>query len=254
LLQAQLAAMRGEVSPEMRARIEEATSSAIAAGSADIDEATTEGIGLIADEIANSRGLRLTDTPILREATLLAESGMKQKAGLQRNLRANQMASLVQAPQLASGIGLAQQQLAAQTQGFQAQLRQQAFQNRMALTGGALQSGIGLASIGAGAGASALGSLSGVRAQNRDTQTSGFDPAALLGGWGGFMGGLGRLGALFPSDRRLKEGIRFVGTLPNGIKVYGFKYLGTEEEFIGVTEAVSKDEDGYYLVDYSKLH
>lgn len=135
----------------------------------------------------------------------------------------------------------------------------------MSFAGQTMSGGLGLSSIGQGSGASALGSLSGVRAQNRHTEGWGFDPAALLQGYGGFMQGLGSMANFWrpSSDRRLKENIKRIGTLPNGIPVYRFTYLGMEDEFIGVMadealkvvpEAVSKDEDGYYVVDYSKLH
>lgn len=65
------------------------------------------------------------------------------------------------------------------------------------------------------------------------------------------------------SDRRLKEDIERVGTLPSGIPIYSFRYIGTPTTHIGVMadevlpiipEAVSKDDRGYYMVDYSRLH
>ena len=185
ILQMQLDAMQGKVSPEQQAAME----AAISAGSADIDAATQEGIGLISDELANSRGLRLTDTPILREATLLAESGLKQKSSLAKNIRATGM---LQFPQISSGIGLGQQNLAEQTRAFQAELRQRAFQNRLALTGQTGSSGIGLATVGGGAGPSALSSLSGVRARTGTSSGTGFNPAQLLSSWGQFAGGAAR--------------------------------------------------------------
>ncbi len=184
ILEQQLANMRGDLTPGQQA----ATQAQIEAGYGDIDRATSEGIGLIADEIANSRGLRLTDTPILREATLLSERGLAEKSSLAKNVRAS---ALTQMPQVASGIGLGQQNLASQTQAFQAELRNRAFQNRMALTGQTSSSGIGLAQVGSGAGASALSSLSGVRAQNQSG--TGFNPSQLLSGYGGFMKGAGEL-------------------------------------------------------------
>lgn len=188
ILEMQLANMRGELTPGQQA----AADAAIKAAHGDIDRSTEEGIGLIADELANSRGLRLTDTPILREATLLSEQGLKQKASAAANIRAS---SMLQMPQISSGIGLSQQNLASATQNFQAELRQRAFQNRMALTGQAGSSGLGLAAAGSGAGASALNALSGVRAGSKTG--TGFDPAANLTSYGNFMKGLSSMSSFF---------------------------------------------------------
>ena len=64
-----------------------------------------------------------------------------------------------------------------------------------------------------------------------------------------------------PSDRRLKKKIRLVGS-KNGIKLYSYQYLWSEQVYVGVMaqdlvhthpEALSKDRYGYYRVDYSKL-
>jgi hypothetical protein len=245
ILEMQLANMRGELTPGQKA----AADAAIAAAHGDIDNATQEGIGLISDEIANARGLRLTDTPILREATLLSEQGLKQKASAAANIRAS---SMLQMPGISSGIGLAQQQLASATQAFQADLRQRAFQNRMALTGSSASSGIGLAAVGAGAGSSALSSLSGVRVHNNYKYEDTEDPMSIVRGFGSVVG----------SDRRLKTEITRIGKLPSGIPFYLFKYIGSDEQQVGVMadevlkvipEAVSKDEDGFYMVDYGKL-
>lgn len=190
ILEQQLANMRGELTPGQQT----ATNAAIEAGYGDIDRATSEGIGLISDELANSRGLRLTDTPILREATMLADSGLQQKGSLAKNLRAQ---ALIQMPQASSGIGLGQQNLASQTQAFQAELRNRAAMNRMALTGSTMSSGIGLASAGGGAGPAALSSLSGVRSQNQSSSGTGFNPAQYLSGYGAFLKGGS---SLFPAS------------------------------------------------------
>jgi hypothetical protein len=190
ILEMQLANMRGELTPGQKA----AADAAIKAAHGDIDSATEEGIGLIADELANSRGLRLTDTPILREATLLSEQGLKQKSSAAANIRAS---ALLNMPGQSSGIGLGQQNLAEQTRAFQADLRNRAAMNRMALTGNTMSSGIGLASVGSGAGASALSSLSGVRSQNKSASGTSFNPSEVLNSWGGFMRGASSMGSLF---------------------------------------------------------
>ncbi len=88
---------------------------------------------------------------------------------------------------------------------------------------------------------------------------------------GGFMGmvmaGLNIAGAFASSDDRLKYDITRVGTSPNGIPKYTFryrmdgkhgpKYIGTSAQdliSIGREDAVGqKEKDGFYYVDYSKL-
>ncbi len=65
-----------------------------------------------------------------------------------------------------------------------------------------------------------------------------------------------------PSDRRLKTDVVRVDTLPNGLPLYSFRYVGGAQRFIGVMAddvelvipgAVSVDAAGYKQVDYSQL-
>lgn len=198
LLQMQLDQLKsgGAATPEQQQRIKEATDAAIAAGNTDIDASTQRGIGLISDELANSRGLRLSDSPMSSEAALLAREGVIQKGSLEKNLRASQAASTLNYPlavqSLTSGINLAQQGVGSAAQQFQAQLRQQAAQNRMQLFGQSAGSGIGLANVGNGAGSSALSSLSGVRSQNQTKTGWSFDPGAYMTGWGNALGSISK--------------------------------------------------------------
>lgn len=64
------------------------------------------------------------------------------------------------------------------------------------------------------------------------------------------------------SDRRLKRDIRFIGTHTNGVKLYRFKYIWSDQEYVGVMaqdltethpEALAVDSYGYYRVHYAKL-
>ena len=64
------------------------------------------------------------------------------------------------------------------------------------------------------------------------------------------------------SDRELKKNIELIGKSPSGLKIYTFEYLDNkygEGVFQGVMSdeipqsAVMKNEDGYDMVDYSKL-
>lgn len=65
-----------------------------------------------------------------------------------------------------------------------------------------------------------------------------------------------------PSDRRLKTDIKYIKTLENGIKIYSFKYLWSNQSYVGVMaqdllssypEAIIKDSFGYYSVKYGAL-
>ena len=65
-----------------------------------------------------------------------------------------------------------------------------------------------------------------------------------------------------PSDIRLKRNVDAAGTLPDGLKLYKFRYLWDDTEYVGVMaqdvlkvcpEAVSTGEDGFYRVNYAML-
>lgn len=80
----------------------------------------------------------------------------------------------------------------------------------------------------------------------------------------GILGGLGTVASMFAmSDRRLKEDIVHVDTLHDGLKVYQFKYKGSDD---GIQVGVMADEvaelrpdalgpviDGYASVNYDKI-
>ena len=66
------------------------------------------------------------------------------------------------------------------------------------------------------------------------------------------------------SDRRLKRDIELVETRADGLKLYSFRYLWDDTQYVGVmaqdllvdparADAVSLHESGYYMVDYGKL-
>lgn len=82
-----------------------------------------------------------------------------------------------------------------------------------------------------------------------------------MGSIGGIASAAGGIMGLF-SDERLKTDITRVGSTPDGIPLYRFKYLGSPEEHIGVIaqeamlfnpNAVDADEDGFLKVDYSRI-
>jgi len=268
LLNLQLEQLRtgGAATPEQKARIASATDAAITAGTADIDIGTQRGIGLIADELANSRGLRLSDSPIGSEAALLAREGLAQKGSLTKNLRAAQASSELNYPlavqNLTSGINLNQQNTNNAVSNFQQQVRQQAYQNRLALTGQTSSTGLGLSSVN-GVGLGALNALSSNRmANSSQTQTTSGGGGMGLSGVGSLLGGVASVAGLFMSDSRVKTDIVKVGELEPGIGLYKFRYKGGADKHVGVMaqevekvipSAVTKDEDGIRLVDYGKV-
>lgn len=77
-------------------------------------------------------------------------------------------------------------------------------------------------------------------------------------------GGSCNINCLSPSDARLKHEIRYLTSTEQGIKLYAFKYLWSEQVYVGVmaqdllqskdfAEAVTLMPTGYYAVDYSQL-
>jgi Chaperone of endosialidase len=70
------------------------------------------------------------------------------------------------------------------------------------------------------------------------------------------------LDAAPPSDRRLKQNVKRVGALPNGLPLYSFRYKWGGPTFIGVMaqdvlrvmpDAVVTDPEGFYRVKYEML-
>lgn len=98
--------------------------------------------------------------------------------------------------------------------------------------------------------------LAGMVANNYAQETKQYN--AMLGG----LSSMGAAAMLKPSDRRLKHSIVLRGTLPSGINVYEFSFLGSDERHIGVIaqevdevmpEAVFTMADGYLGVNYGML-
>jgi hypothetical protein len=96
--------------------------------------------------------------------------------------------------------------------------------------------------------------------QGTGTSNTQTDPGLLSS----ISSGIGVLGALLPSDMRLKTDIRRVGMTDNGLPVYTYKYKGDPREttHMGVMaqeaeqthpEAVHTHANGYKMVDYSKV-
>lgn len=256
----------GAATPEQIQQIREATEAGIAAGSGDIDIATKRGIGLVEDELANSRGLRLTDSPIRSEADLVSRAGVDQKASLIKNLRASEATARLNYPlaaqQLQSGINLNQQSVNQAATQFQADLRQRAQMNRLALTGQTMQGGLGLASIGGNTGG-ALRVLGQDRFANSTQTTTGPGRGTSLGDVGTLAYGSAALyKALGFSDRRLKLDLGVVGETRGGLPLHLYKYRGEPKDAplrLGLMadevqkkkpEAVRRHSSGFAVVDY----
>lgn len=138
--------------------------------------------------------------------------------------------------------------------------------------GGSLSQGYG----GAMQGWNQMGNLG---ASSYNTQVQGWSAqqaanAKNASGFGAFAGAIGAaaLPLMFPtSDIRVKENIKYVGTLPSGVRLYNFEYreqfkddprgghgvhLGVIAQQLStiIPEAVATDHDGYLVVDYSKVN
>lgn len=79
-----------------------------------------------------------------------------------------------------------------------------------------------------------------------------------------FTGNLAKAGATaFASDIRLKRDIERVGEMPSGLPVYTFRYLWSDEPYMGVMAqealeyaphaVITDDPSGYLLIDYAAL-
>lgn len=77
---------------------------------------------------------------------------------------------------------------------------------------------------------------------------------------GAFPGGVGDIAGLFKSDMRLKRDIEQVGETGAGQPVYLFRYLWSDNWYVGVmaqespSEAVYTHESGFLMVDYGQIH
>lgn len=85
---------------------------------------------------------------------------------------------------------------------------------------------------------------------------------AMFGDIMGFAGTAVGIGAAIASDRRLKTGIKKIGTSIDGHNIYRYQYLDEGKEYIGAMadevmkknpEAVYRMDNGFLGVDYSKI-
>jgi hypothetical protein len=172
-----------------------------------------------------------------------------QTAGLLSNLDQTALGNRAQ------GVGAAAEALGAQNYGAKSILEAEAMRRGLPL--GNLQNLSSLLLPIAGAGSQTSGT-----ATSTGTQT--MSPLQQIAGWTSIAGGIPKamtgvqsLGAIF-SDRRLKEDIRPVGKLDNGLTVYSYRYAWGGPVHIGLmadeVQAVVPDAvgevSGYKTVDY----
>ena len=108
------------------------------------------------------------------------------------------------------------------------------------------------------------GSVGGTLTWSHSAGSAGGHAQGSQGGFG-FGAGVSYIpNQQFASDRRLKHGVEAIGRLPNGLNLYAYSYLGSDERFTGVmaqellldprfASAVQQDADGLMRVDYASI-
>jgi hypothetical protein len=137
---------------------------------------------------------------------------------------------------------------------------------------GALGSSMNQANMGAMSGWGQVGQL-GVQKYNADVNAYSAQQQAAAGASAGLGSAIGAIGGaamkygpamIAASDVRVKENIKYEGQTPAGVNMYSFEYKTEYKDkhgygrYIGVMaqevpEAAVMGEDGYLLVDYSKV-
>ncbi len=252
--------------PEQAAQIDAIRNAQLAQGESDISRFQGDATERLREELSTRLGLRPTDTPIVDRAGRVAAEAARQQGQLVRGLDQTAAQGKLNFPLAAQGLQSQQVQfqqgLGDAAERFQADLRNQAFSNRLALTG--QQGGQGLQLATGIPGASSLGSAASIAAANRGQTTTttgggqGIGLGGILGGLGGLLGGIAQI-----SDRRLKKDIRRIATSAAGLGIYAFKYLIGGPEMVGVmadeligtkfADAVKEGPGGFKMVDYSLI-
>lgn len=179
--------------PQQKELINKAIDAQLKSGEIDLNRFQEKSLDLLRTELAPSRGLRPTDTPIVNLGQNVAEEALRSYGQLETGLRGAGAQAELNFPlavgQLQGSQAGFQQQLANQAVAFQQQLQQQAFANRLQLTGSA-QATLGLQTPGGGA-------------YGSNTQGTLYAPYQNLADIGKFIGGIGS--AIAGSSRRFKE-------------------------------------------------
>jgi hypothetical protein len=131
---------------------------------------------------------------------------------------------------------------------------------------GALGSSMNQANAGAMQGWGQVGSL-GVQKYNADVNAYNAQQQASATSSAGLGSAIGTLGAAYikyGSDVRIKENVKYEGKTPSGVNIYSFEYKDEFKNKWGygrfrgvmaqeVPEAAELGDDGYLVVDYSKV-
>jgi hypothetical protein len=131
---------------------------------------------------------------------------------------------------------------------------------------GALGSSMNQANTGAMSGWGQVGTL-GVQKYNADVNAYNAQQQANATSSAGLGSAIGTLGAAYikyGSDVRIKENVKYEGKTPNGVNIYSFEYKDEFKDKWGygrfrgvmaqeVPEAAEVGDDGYLVVDYSKV-
>jgi len=106
-----------------------------------------------------------------------------------------------------------------------------------------------------------IGALAGAPIRSYGEERTGFTSTPVQGPspFGQITGALGAIGSIYAmSDIALKNNINLIGKSPSGINIYTFTYKGDDKVYQGVMahevpHASSFNDDGYLMVDYSKV-
>ncbi len=127
------------LTPEQEANIAAASQAAFATGSADITAARQDALRDVREELAPSRGLRPSDTPIVDRGGRIAQESVRATGRLRSTIAGQEAAARISLPleqsRLRQAASQFQQQQAAGATNVQNALRSNAFANRLNLTG-----------------------------------------------------------------------------------------------------------------------
>lgn len=194
--------------------------------------------GTLAQQLANAdSSLRANDYNTQMTRMDSAAAGQTQDADTRLGIAASREANANQNANAAAGLAMGQQQLAAQLPYTGTNELSQALQ---ALFSGGTSSG----------------TSSGT---STSTQSNG-----VLGGIGGILSGVGAMGSggIFASDPELKEGAIRVAEYPDGLGLWEYNYLGSNDREFGVMAdevaelrpwAAGPQIDGFRTVNYEAL-
>jgi len=144
-----------DLSDEQRSPINQNAASQLAIGESNISRYGQNALEMIREELAPSRGLRSSDTPIQDRGFRVGEEMVRQQGNLANTIGAQSAQQMLQYPlqnaqtqmqgdQLFNQNSQFQQQLMQAAGNFNQGLQQQAFQNKLALTGQVGNQGLGL--------------------------------------------------------------------------------------------------------------